>query len=140
MSTRMYSVVTSDGSGLTELYKGTDHAAAQAALASCPYASLLCMGSWGWDHVGGQPPGTRDLTYRVFVGDADRASRYGSSTWTATEDDLADQVARDTRDSMPWAVDGRDIRVFTWPSREGEHYSLPVPDGARERTYAATEA
>jgi len=136
----MYSVVTSDGRSVTELYKGTDHAAARTALDSCPFASLLAMGSWGWDHVGGAQPGTRDLTYRVFVGDADRASRYGSSAWSATEQDLADQVAQDTRDTMPWAVDGRDIRVFTWPSREGEHYSLPVPDGAQERTYPATVA
>lgn len=75
-----------------------------------------------------------DLTYRVSTDG--RSFRYGSFTeWTQTPQELADRLAEETRNGRP-DVTGP-LTVHIWPSREDEHYRLPIPADAQQFDYPA---
>lgn len=75
-----------------------------------------------------------DLSYRVTAGD--QTPRYGHhSAWAFSPEALADAVAQDMRVTRPDITDPLTIHV--WPTREEEHYRLPVPDDAGRFEYPA---
>lgn len=73
-----------------------------------------------------------DLTYRVTAGT--QTPRYGhNSAWAFSPQALADAIAMDVRQIRPDITEPLTIHV--WPSRDDEHYRLPVPDGADRFEY-----
>lgn len=75
-----------------------------------------------------------DLTYRVTTETS--TPRYGhNSVWLRTPQKLADAVAEETRIVRP-DVTGP-LTIHVWPSRDDEHYRLPIPADAQRFDYPA---
>ncbi|MEV7212102.1 hypothetical protein AB0O31_03260 [Kitasatospora cineracea] len=80
---------------------------------------------------------TTALTYRASLATQEPAYAlsYGhDAAWTGTQQQLADAVAARLRTTHPGAH-GSDLVVNVWPTREDEHYRLPVPAAAVEVRY-----